>query len=280
MQCPEPTIDNGALPSSVGVPDDPNKARSPSDSVSLLTNETRGGLASLTSPIRAADLGIPKTPEQRVFTSVDTEVTDQGYDSDGLRPPWEESQVANFVVTDLEEDALPCAPPPVSSVTPVAENVAQNLLTTEDVQKLSVKDLKVELKKRKLGVSGLKDALKVRLIEAIEKGVPITADIDAEREENFAGDAFTPGAYWEELKCEGEVIQEDMPDGFRAPPVPAGETPFMKKRNYQQVFDRMAFTGVAEVPRRYNNKRIAKDKHGNVLFEKEHAQKRYRRYHG
>mmetsp|Transcript_43733 Transcript_43733/g.64212 ORF Transcript_43733/g.64212 Transcript_43733/m.64212 type:complete len:448 (-) Transcript_43733:705-2048(-) len=59
-----------------------------------------------------------------------------------------------------------------------------------------------------------------------------------------------------------------MFDGFRAPTVPAGETPFIKKRNYQHVFDRMAFTGVAKVPRVYKNNRVAKDKKGNVLFDK------------
>ena len=268
MQSPDPPIENGALPTSVGVPDELSKAKSPSDNVSLLTNETRGGLDSLSSPIGAADLGIPKTPDQRVIQSVDNTLTDQGYDSDGFRPPWEESQVAKFVVTDLEEDCLPCAPPPVSSVIPIVENVAQNLCTTEDVHKMSVKDLKAELKKRKLAITGLKDALKLRLIEAIKKGVPVTADIDNGKLDNFAGDAFSPGAYWEELKCEGEVIEEDMPDGFRAPTVPAGETPFMKKRNYEQVFDRMVFTGVTEVPRLYKNNRIAKDKNGNVLFDK------------
>mmetsp|Transcript_43733 Transcript_43733/g.64213 ORF Transcript_43733/g.64213 Transcript_43733/m.64213 type:complete len:196 (-) Transcript_43733:2088-2675(-) len=195
MQSPEPTIDNGALPSSVGVPDESNKARSPSDSVSLLTNETKGGLASLSSPIRAADIGIPKMLEQHVVVSMDTELTDQGYDSNGLRPPWEESEVANFVVTEVEEDSLPCAPQPVSSVTPVAENVMQNLFSTEDVNKLSVKELKVELKKRKLSISGLKDVLKQRLIQAIGKGVPVAADIEADKVDNSAGDAFSPRAY-------------------------------------------------------------------------------------
>ena len=197
MQSPEPSIDNGGLPSSVGVPEDPNKARFPSDSVSLLTNETRGGLASLSSPLRATDIGIPKTQEQRVIVSVDTEFTDQGYDSDGFRPPWEESVEANLVVTGLEEEPLPCDPPPVSSVTPVEENVAQNLCSTEDAKKMSVKELKEELKKRKLSVKGLKDVLKQRLIEAIEEVVPVVADIDADKLDNSAGDAFSPGAYWE-----------------------------------------------------------------------------------
>ena len=58
-----------------------------------------------------------------------------------------------------------------------------------------------------------------------------------------------------------------MPDGFRAPTVPTGETPIMKKRKYQHVFDKMTITGMIENPRVYKNNRVTKDKNGNELFD-------------
>ena len=65
----------------------------------------------------------------------------------------------------------------------------------------------------------------------------------------MAGKGFTPGAHWEELVCEGEILEEPYKEGFRAPTVPAGELPIVRKRNYNQTFDRMPFTGQAELQR-------------------------------
>ena len=44
-----------------------------------------------------------------------------------------------------------------------------------------------------------------------------------------------------------------MKEGFRGPTEPAGEISRVKKRNYSQKFDRMAFTGTTELPKVWKN---------------------------
>ena len=84
--------------------------------------------------------------------------------------------------------------------------------------------------------------------EALEKRLPLLQNLSKEKEKNLAGDSFSPGAYWSALECDGEFVDENTPDGFRAPTVPDGENSSVKKRNYTQRFDRMVFTGLIEVP--------------------------------
>jgi len=44
---------------------------------------------------------------------------------------------------------------------------------------------------------------------------------------------MTPGAYWEELECDGEYVLDEIPNGYHVPTVPAGEVPTVRKRNYR-----------------------------------------------
>lgn len=91
-----------------------------------------------------------------------------------------------------------------------------------------------------------------------------------EKVNNLAGDSFSPGAHWEPLVCEGEYINETLPNHFRYPTVPEGERSSVRKRNFNQKFDRMVFDGIAEIPQRYKDGRIAKNRDGEVQFEKQH----------
>jgi len=95
-------------------------------------------------------------------------------------------------------------------------------LTLEEASKLSVSALKKELRLRGLNVRGLKAVLQRRLNDAIVKGVHLVNNLN-ENIANMAGDAFSPGAYWEELECDGEYVEDETPPGFHAPTVPAGE---------------------------------------------------------
>ena len=105
------------------------------------------------------------------------------------------------------------------------------------------------------------------MVKAIEENAPIIGNLTAEKAANLVGAAFSPGAYWEELECTGEIINETFENGLRAPTVPEGEVPSVRKQNYEQKFERMVFSGKTELPMRYSNGRIKKDRHGNVKYE-------------
>ena len=115
---------------------------------------------------------------------------------------------------------------------------------------------------------GKKNDLVERMREALEKRLPLLQNLSKEKEKNLAGDSFSPGAYWSVLECDGEFVDENTPDGFRAPTVPDGENSSVKKRNYTQRFDRMVFTGLIEVPMRCKRGKILKDKKGQVRFQR------------
>jgi hypothetical protein len=117
-------------------------------------------------------------------------------------------------------------------------------------------------------VVGLKAVLLPRLKDAISEGMPLIEEMAQSVAENLAGNAFAPGAYWEELVCEGEFVNESIPNGFRAPTVPLGENSTVRKQNYSQKFDRMVFSGKTELPKRYRNDAIAKERNGEIKFEK------------
>ena len=89
------------------------------------------------------------------------------------------------------------------------------------------------------------------------------------RATNLAGGAFDPGAYWELLEQDGDLIQEDRIDGetFHDPTAPKGEAKPVKKRNNSHQFDRFVFTGKAHIPKLWCNGEIARDPKGNTIFE-------------
>ena len=89
MQSPEQENEKDPLPASVSIVEVPNGSPSPPDSVSRLSEPSTGMVAALSSPIGAIDLGLPRTPESRVIKPVDEAAIDEGYDSEGLRAPWE-----------------------------------------------------------------------------------------------------------------------------------------------------------------------------------------------
>ena len=117
------------------------------DNISQLSQASSGAKTTLTLPICAADTGVPKTPPQRLITTVDEALIEQGYDSDGRRAPWEEAEHLDFDGPELDEEPLRFGPPPVSPVEPIQENATKNFVSVEDVPKMVVYQLKDELKK-------------------------------------------------------------------------------------------------------------------------------------
>ena len=259
--------ENTPLPADVGVIEVHNQVRSPSDTISQLSQASFGGVASLSSPIGAKDIGLPKSPQRRVIKPIDETAIDKGYDSDGLRPPWEDGEELNFDGPDVQEEPLPFGSPPSSPRVTSPQNVAEKMCTMEEAEKMKVEELKVELRKRGLPVAGKKIVLLERLKDGLSKKLPLIEQMSEKESANLAGPAFDPSAHWEQLVCDGEFVSDSIPEGFRAPTVPAGEVPLVQKRNYVQTFDRMVFSGKTELPKRYANDAITKKK-GEIIFEK------------
>ena len=89
----------------------PNSTPLPNPTLTNNTNEVTAvefiGLDALSSPIGDRDLGIPESPRERDIVPVDHALYDEGYDSDGLRPPTEFNNLIELEVKDVEEEALP-----------------------------------------------------------------------------------------------------------------------------------------------------------------------------
>ena len=268
MQSPTDPTDPPPLPPLPPPLDEIQDFNSPSDTISHLSQSLGSARSVFSSPLKPIDIGVPKTPEQRNVIPVNEDAYEDGYDSDGLPPPWSEDHSALFDEREANEASLPVGPVPNTPRVNQDENVAENIITEAEIEKMVVNELKEELKKRGLPVRGKKEELIIRLKEALRNNLPLVGNLSKEKVANMAGETFTPGAHWVELECTGDFVVDETPAGFRAPTVPDGEVPTVQKRQYSQRFDRMAFTGIAEVPQRQRDGRIKKRKNGQVCYEK------------
>ena len=157
---------------------------------------------------------------------------------------------------------------------PVAEEVDQ-VLDAATINGMKVVELREELKKRGIKVTGKKAELQTRLLEGVLAGVEVLADRPVEESNNSAGDAFHPGAYWKLLEPSGPAVNEaEMTiDGvrFREPTMPAEEHELNrddrpKKRNYSEIFDRAPFTRSALLPVRNSNGTLKRKNTGEYVY--------------
>ena len=266
MQSPNDPSKKVQLPPTLGVVEVRNQLNSPSDTISQLSQDSSRRRGSLSSPLKAQDIGVPKTPPQRLISTVDEALIEQGYDSDGRRAPWEEAEQLDFDGPELNEEPLRIGPPPVSSEVPYRQNVAEKTVSQVDVPGMKIVELKEELRRRGCSLTGSKAVLQERLVKAINDNVPLTKNLSTERAGNLAGVGFSPGAYWELLECNGDYVEETTPEGLRAPTVPVGEVPTLKKRNYATKFDRMVFPGKTMLPTRYKNGTLKKNREGKFIY--------------
>ena len=144
MQSPSDSNETTRLPPPVNVVKVNNQVKSPSDTITQLSQASSGARATLSSPLRAADIGVPKTPPQILIAPVDDALIEQGYDSDGRRLQWKKTKDLDFDGPELEEEAVRFDPPPLSPVEPIQENVAKNLVIVENVHTMIVNQLKDE----------------------------------------------------------------------------------------------------------------------------------------
>ncbi len=236
MQCPDQQTQNSdksSSPSALEVPEVANQAW---DNVSQLSMPSIGAHASLSSPLRAKDHRVPSTPEGRLLKPIDEKAIDEGYDSDRLRAPWEETDPLDAEGPEQEEASLPFGSSSLVSLETPAENDAEKILSLDELRKLRVPELKNQLKSRGVYCIGKKEELIVRLRHCMKNGVTVNPNLTATSGNNLAGDSFSAGAYWEPLVCDGDIIEEDdIGDEFRAPYCPRWRGSYSKEKKLQSA---------------------------------------------
>ena len=152
-------------------------------------------------------------------------------------------------------------------------------LSDENIDKMKVSELRVELERRGMSKNGLKAVLIQRLKEAVSQKVPLLTDRPDDEVANNAGDGFDGGAFWQLLEPEGPELDESCMevDGviFRAPTTTELEhnsnyPDRPKKRNYSATFDRSPFVSHHQLlPEKNLRGRFKKDNKGNFKYSKQ-----------
>ena len=135
-------------------------------------------------PIRLIELGHDSTQQSNLTKLSDHEKSfEDGFDSNGCRGPFMEAVEEDreqYSEKELlrENEEAPNAKEydTISSTIPSPE---EPTLTKDDILAMNMKELKTELKKRKLNISGNKQALQFRLQEAFKNNVPIGPPVSA-----------------------------------------------------------------------------------------------------
>jgi hypothetical protein len=136
MQCPDHQTQNSNKSSSPSALEPPEVANQAWDNVSQLSMPSIGANASLPLPLRAKDLGVPSTPKGRLLKLIDEKANDEGYDSDGLCAPWEDTDPLDAKGPEQEEASLSFGSSSlVPAETPV-ENDVEKILSLDELQKL------------------------------------------------------------------------------------------------------------------------------------------------
>ena len=220
----------------------------------------------------------------------DDSLINEGYDSDFQVGPFIQSGVAEEAFVCMDEEA-PEEPEPVLLAAVECENSDEvhvdaveavpevPEITDENIDKMKVSELRVELERRGMSKNGLKAVLIQRLKEAVSQKVPLLTDRPDDEVANNAGDGFDGGAFWQLLEPEGPELDESCMevDGvrFRAPTTTelehnSNHPDRPKKRNYSATFDRSPFVSHQQLlPEKNLRGRFRKDNKGNFKYSKQ-----------
>eukprot|EP00956_Cyclotella_meneghiniana_P025071 scaffold51490_cov40-Cyclotella_meneghiniana.AAC.2 len=213
----------------------------------------RPSAVELTSPSRPKFPS--RTPENITrFTNFSDAAIDDEYNSEGNHCFFTDELIVDdpdaFVEDAIEESNQPPAPPPPPEV-PV-------VLTEVLIQTFNVARLKEELKRRGRPVSGNKNALVDRLIEAVNSNVPVAA-APVVREAFMNNLDVT--AKWKDLTLKPDPVP--MPENSDASLRPPTEqdAPITAKYDFVETFDRIPFTGDTKDMGYINKRSPRKNRH-------------------
>ena len=232
---------------------------------------------------------LPLTPEinrsVRLSEQQYEQLQDEGYDSDGLPPPYD----ANDGVEADPDDELPLGTLPDVNIAMEGREIAEDDVFVDifdsNLSKMSTIELKTELKKR--GIRGLSNKSKSVLLDMLKVSIQNSDPVLVEQHKNddmntnnnsnsnnnnqpaainnntiniinknrrkksndLAG--LATSAYWQLLVPEEIPVKEpsNVAD-FRAPTIPEGDHAIVPiKYNFSDRFDRPVFVGKKEVPK-------------------------------
>ena len=154
---------------------------------------------SSTSPGRSAPLnvtadhGVPRTPPCQGPIAISESHNDEGYDSDGMQGPFFDAVEGEAQLEGEDEEEVGASNLP--QLTQAAQQKNQAIvLANEIIERMRVKQLQEELKRRACSLKGKKKELQDRLKEAVQKNMPLVEDIDSEAMGNLAGEGFALAA--------------------------------------------------------------------------------------
>jgi Transposase IS4/SAP domain len=282
LPIPEPRLPHSSTPSPLTMPSIPSNNESSIReremvsirNVSFIENE------------RGHHLSVPQQP-----AALTLHTYNNPYDSDGEEGPFFDAVLNELdYSSDAEDDnEAPIQHPPVPAThQPIDSNLAatatanpiataatqpvaqmqQGVLTEEIINKMSVNQLKEELRKRNKSTTGVKKILQERLLGAIDAPVGTTAEIAIEEAEAVPG--FAPGAKWVNLKPNQTAVEEpnNSSSNLVGPTVPTGAKE-KDKFDYSESFDRPPFTAMSRVVETLSNGKVAKDRKGDIKWKQE-----------
>ena len=210
------------------------------------------------------------------------EEMEDGYNSDNQRGPFIQDGVVDEAFYNMDEVAPEA---PIEAEPVVGDDGGETVLEAEEVEPvldaatingMKVAEIREELKKLGMKVTGKKIELQDCLLEGVLAGVQILANRLVEESNNAAGSDFHPGLYWKLLENGAAIDESNMTIGsvcFRESTMTVDEHELNsndrpKKRNYLEIFDRAPFICSALLPVQKPNG-ILKRKNGEYVYEKQ-----------
>ena len=226
------------------LPQDFDLATAPADTnPTVATEPTKPAPAPPQVPI--INNTFPALPPSQIlrFTNFDEEAIKEGYDSEGGQVYLADADIVDDADA-FEEEAIVAPPPTQASLPPPSQAVVSEPVLTEDaVNKMKSAELKEALKKRGRAVSGNKEALKERLLEAIRNNAPVLQKAVA-RHESMNGLDVT--AEWVLLTKNPIPVPEPINDDCELRPPTERDAPINPKYEFTEVFTRIPFSGTTK----------------------------------